>query len=289
MNWRSSIDKHLLFVLILAFLIRIATLYFIPTNPLSDSWSYFQRASFLADEGIYQEKAGNPDAAYPPGYPLVLSSVFHAFENRLLAAKLLNIGTSLASIFFLYLLTKQLFGKASATAAALLYTLSPRYFLLPLTILSENLFFPLLLAWVLYTLQQKSSYHSAIINGALLGCLTLIRSIAFLLILPWSIYQYLENSKKIKTISLICIALIAQLVVLLPWGLRNAKVLGQPTLLTTTSGINLFMGNNPNATGYWYPMQEDIRQIEPDFYSYSLVKQNKIARNGAVRLITLIQ
>lgn len=44
---------------------------------------------------------------------------------------------------------------------------------------------------------------------------------------------------------------LALALVLLPWAARNQYVWGQPLPVAHTAGVNLYIGNNPEATGIW--------------------------------------
>ena len=51
------------------------------------------------------------------------------------------------------------------------------------------------------------------------------------------------------------VAYAACLAVITPWTMRNWAVLGQPVLISTNGGFNLYMGNNPwnRWGGYMWP------------------------------------
>ncbi len=267
----------LLSILAAGILLRILSISLIPTNPVSDFWSYFQRASSLVDRGVYEAIEGRPDASYPPGYPLFLSLFFHLPFDRLLVAKIVNALLSCASIILAAEIARRIFGHTAALISGVIMAVNPRAILTCNLIASENLFIPLLLVFILLAIQNRAGIMHTIFTGAVIGLAALTRSVAWMLFLPWLIFQIANrmNIRKVLVNSLVLIC--AQLIVMLPWAIRNGKVLRHFSFLTTTSGINLFIGNNPNASGSWYYWPEDVKRVVPDFDQFSVVDQNVIA------------
>ncbi|MCF8710497.1 glycosyltransferase, partial [Rhizorhapis sp. SPR117] len=54
---------------------------------------------------------------------------------------------------------------------------------------------------------------------------------------------------------------------LLPWWVRNWLVLGAFVPLTTSSGVGLWIGNNPGATGNWMAPPASLRGLPEIEYS----------------------
>jgi len=273
-------------ILLVAFGVRLAAVAWVPTIPTSDFWSYFQRGSSLADTGVYEAVPGRPDASYPPAYPLLLSLFFRLPVNRLIAAKLVNVVLGTLAVLLLAAVTRSLFGEPPSLIAAAIAALNPRSILCSLLIASENLFLPLLLAWILVMLwsSPRDDWKGPVLGGILLGAATLTRVVAWLLPVPWLLSRSPLNPKARSLVHLLLLV-ICEVIVMLPWAVRNAIVLGHPTFLTSTAGINLFIGNNPNATGQWYPWLQDMEEIDPAFSRRSLPDQDRAAARAAVRWI----
>jgi 4-amino-4-deoxy-L-arabinose transferase-like glycosyltransferase len=274
-------------ILFVGLALRLLAVVWIPTLPTSDFWSYFQRASSLADSGDYEAVPGRPDASYPPGYPLLLSLFFRLPLERLIAAKLFNVALGVISILLVSEITRSLFGDPASLIAAAIMAASPRSILSTLLIASENLFLPLLLAWVLamLTAAQKERLKATLLGGFLLGLATLVRAVAWLLSIPWLLSQLPLRLGPRRLAVRFMLLLLTQAIVMLPWAIRNSLTLGRATFLTSTGGINLFIGNNPNATGQWYPWLEDMQATDPGFSERSLVDQDRSAARAALRWI----
>jgi len=78
------------------------------------------------------------------------------------------------------------------------------------------------------------------------------------------------------------ILLIIQHLIMLPWGLWNLNNFGKFNFLTSVGGVDLYIGNNDNATGGWYEWYKD-----PVFVPFSGrdVDINSVAEKEAVKWI----
>jgi len=113
----------------------------------------------------------------------------------------------------------------------------------------------------------------------------LTRIVGVLLSIPWLISQWNLKIAMRRIVTLLSLFVFGQVIVMIPWAIRNSQTLGHATFLTTTAGINLFIGNNPQATGSWYPWYEKIEIIDPMFSDRSVVEQNRIAGETAISWI----
>jgi hypothetical protein len=121
------------------------------------------------------------------------------------------------------------------------------------------------------------------VSGIFIGFLALIRTIALALFIVWILPVKKEFAWKIQPIvvHMVVIALAAN-AVLVPWGVRNWFLLGEYTY-STVGGIDLYIGNNPNAYGGWYPWVEDVKKIDPLYEQRSLIERDRIAGELAVK------
>jgi 4-amino-4-deoxy-L-arabinose transferase-like glycosyltransferase len=275
----------LLAIVLLAAGLRLAAVIWIPTQPVSDGWSYFQRASNVLDSGRYEAIPGRPDATFPPGYPLLLAASFLFSTDRLVSAKILNVLLGAASVWLVGLLGRRLLDEKVGLISAAILALMPRSVLMPTVIRSENLFIPLLLLWLLLAFQAGKAQRPWLVSlgaGALLGCLTLVRTVAYALSLVWPLALRPQRAGAWKTAGTWLLVLVVQHAILTPWVLRNMSTLGAPVLLSTVGGVDLLIGNSPNANGGWYPWAEYMRSIDPLFDQRDIVDQDRRARQVAL-------
>jgi hypothetical protein len=265
-------------------LLRLAIVVWVPAVPVSDPWSYYQRAANLADHGRYEAVPGRRDATFPPGYPLLLAALFVVADNRLLVAKLLNCALAGASIVLTGLLARRLAGDRAAVLAAAIAALYPRFVLMAPLILSEHLMLPLLLGWLLLMLQPSfwGRWARPVLGGVLLACLSLTRSVGYLLWPIWTVADLMARRPWRRVLVEAVLIVAVQHVLMGPWAWRNLEALGAPVFLNSAGGVDLFMGNNRSAPGGWYPWWIDIVAIDPDFNRRPLLDQDRVARNAAV-------
>ncbi|HSK79680.1 MAG TPA: glycosyltransferase family 39 protein [Thermoanaerobaculia bacterium] len=248
------------------FFARLMVVLRVPTRPVDDFWSYFERARLLWELHQYGPFPGRPDAGYPPAYPLLLAIAHAAPAHELGIAKLLNCLLGTAFIVLAGLLARRLWGPWAGLAAALLAALAPRSVVLPAILASENLFAPLLLGWVLLlavSWDRPRAASTAGAAGVVLGLLTLTRSVAWLLGFLWPVAALLAGKKGRAVLAETALVLLAQHAVLLPWAVRNQVTLGRFTVLSSVGGIDLFLGNSEGATGDWYDWRPALAKIEP--------------------------
>jgi hypothetical protein len=296
--WRAwgsalgSFERRLVLIALVGLALRVAVVLAIPTQPTSDSWSYFQRGSNLLHHGRYEALPGSPDASYPPGYPLVLATVMAVAQagKALVAARLLSCGLGFVAILLMGLLGRRLFGSSTGLVAAGLLALYPRHVLQAAVLFSEHLFLPLLLLLLTVLVMawdRPVAWRLAAIAGALAGLLTLVRPIGYLLGLLW-LGQVLAKRRRWKLILAEAALLLGtQHAVMLPWAIRNQLTLGEFSFLSSVGGVDLFIGNNPRASGGWMVWRPILEEMEPaareaDLGSFAI---DGLARQAALRWI----
>lgn len=267
--------------------LRLAVIAWVPTAPVSDAWSYYQRAANLVDRGRYEAISGQRDATFPPAYPVLLAILFGSTEHRLLVAKLLNCVLGGLSIFLTGLLAWRLTDHRAALLAAAIAALYPRSVLTTTLILSENLMQPLLLGWLLLMLKPslREGWARPVLGGILLACLSLTRSVGYLLWPIWTVADLVARRPWRRVFAQTILLVAVQHVLMAPWAYRNLEALGAPVLLNSVGGIDLFIGNNASADGGWYPWQADMVAIDPDFDRRPLLARDRVARDAALSWI----
>lgn len=273
---------------ILALFIRLLLVFWIPAQPTSDFWSYLKRAESIYSSGIYEAIEGKADATFPPGYPLILSSVFSLPGDHVFNAKLLNVLLGGISVVLIAMIGSALFSRIVGLLSGFLLAIYPRSALLPVILASENLFIPLLflnIFLILLIIQGKTKKSWTVLVGIVTGLLILTRSIAypFWLLLPFGLL--VAGVSKREVIRTVGVLFVIVHLVLLPWAYRNYSTLGIPTPFTSSAGQNLFIGNNSNSPGYWYPFTSDIEAIYPEWSQMDMVSRDRLAGVAAFEWI----
>ncbi|MCC6423666.1 MAG: glycosyltransferase family 39 protein [Phycisphaerales bacterium] len=192
-----------------------------------------------------------------PGYPLFVAACGGNVVVIRLAQVLLDTSTVLA----IYLLGRRIIGRSQwlSLLAAGLVAFNPFLIYFSGLILSETLFTSLL-AWGIYFMAiaaGKPLRIGAVFTGGLvLGFAIMVRPSAMLLpvLVPLgACWMNLAGSKAYQTIRramiLSGVNLALMVMMLLPWAIRNHRILGHWIWTTTNSGITAYDGFNPQATG----------------------------------------
>jgi len=254
------------------FLLRLAAVLWIPTQPTSDFWGYYHRAMNLAAHGSYDAVLGRADASHPPLYALLLGPVFFVVPKgaALLAGKVLNCVLGAWAIALAGLLTRRLWGERAGLIAAALLAFLPRAILMPCLLASENLYSPLALLFVLLVLEgarARPAWRIAAAAGLVIGLAALTRTVAYPMSGLWLLGALVSRKKLRTAVGETVLVLVIEHAVMLPWGLRNQARLGRFTILNTAGGYGLFVGNNPRATGDWYDATAQLAAISPNVFA----------------------
>lgn len=186
-----------------------------------------------------------------PAYPFLLAGVYKlsGLEHRLFAARVVNafLGATLAPLA--YLLARRLFPEKerAATFAGIALAAYPMLLIYPLALATENLFFPLVAAGLLWLLRAADSQRDRdwLLAGALLGAATLTRSVIFGFVGLAGLWIWLLAKQK-RGAPLFVLAVLA---FVLPWTVRNTLLEKRFTFVENSLGYNLHMGYHPQGTG----------------------------------------
>jgi 4-amino-4-deoxy-L-arabinose transferase-like glycosyltransferase len=244
-------------VLAIAFLARLAAALTIEVDPrrtwtFDMSWYDRVARSLLAGKGVVGWD-GAPTAAWPPGYPLLLALVYSVSGNSLLAAKVCNALLETASVLVTFLIGRELARPRAGLLAAAILAVFPGHVLFSPLILSEALFgFLFCIAlWVFLRLNRDD--RAAVGRwsgfGVLLGAMSLVRGIAVVLLPAFMLAWLVEGVPRRVTAWRTMAAAIGIAVALVPWTLRNYRLLGSPVLIATDGASSLWVGNSPAAAG----------------------------------------
>jgi len=258
-------------------------LYVLPIHaPLtSDMKGYADSArNLLAGRGLVMSEEYR--AYRPPLYPLFLAGCFEVFGERYTPVRVIQALVGAGAAALVFFITLRLLDPAKASAprsvrealgngpwlAAALAGLSAAVFDALIFYTGEFLtetWYVFLLVALIYRLLAGSAGTGgargadsgrAVVNGALLGLMALLRPVA-LVLYPAMVFVEREKGTTLKGLRLM---VVATAIVIVPWTIRNAVVLGAFVPISTNTGVNLYIGHNPYF-GYWSTGdKEGIRQ-----------------------------
>jgi hypothetical protein len=266
-----------------ALVLRLLLLVMVPAGPSWDGVIYVRAAEQLArGEGytlriLHEGNRALPTAFYPVGFPAVLA-VLRMLGGSLLADRLLQIFASTALVPIAALLARRVSGRRAGRFAAWAAALWPGGVFMSATWLAEPMFalgVGLAVLPLVYTHRRRRLY-ALLFAALLLGLTAYLRasSLPMAALLGASLgFAWLRHQSVPRR--LLAGVLLGGLVTglaclpLAPWTLRNARLLGEPVLVSTNGGVNLLLGTR--GDGGYAPIgpneeckTEPLREIQRD-------------------------
>lgn len=263
-------SKYLILILISAFLLSIAYSFYFRIEPSVDARGYDRIAQNIAAGLGYVEK---PDESFAyeaaisrvgPGYQFFLAGIYKIFGRNIPLVWVLQAVIHTLSGFFIYLISKKIFKdfknrETVALMSALLFLFFIDIFELTAMVLTETLFLFLLILSVYSAIKffEDPNYKNSAFAGFAFGFGILTRPTVLpllMIILGVMIYK--------KYFKFAALFLIIPVLIISPWTIRNYKVHNAFILTSSAGGINLWMGNNPRATGESFYTEEMSEYIK---------------------------
>lgn len=236
-------------VMLLGIVTRLAWVFLVDAQPVDDFTWYFDRGIDLAAGRGLIDPAGEPTAYWPVGYPLMLAALFRVFGVSILAAKLANVALYAGIMICAYIVARRAIRhELSARLVLLALALYPNHVAYASLIATETPFLFFMLLGTLLLLLSRERTWLSLAAGAVfgLGCLVKPTMLFVPLVVLWSEWFARLRGRLFARALLVHLALIA---VVAPWIARNGRIYDTFVFINTNGGINLLIGNNPDATG----------------------------------------
>jgi hypothetical protein len=240
------------------------TYQFDPTNDHFDfGWEWGRIAKWLVQTGMFSLNGKLPTADTDPLYACFIAPFFYVFgtftTNAAIALIVFQSILCGLTTWAVFVLAEKLYGPFEARVSALLFAFYP-----PSVLFAVSRIGPSSLAILLLCLIFLAALRSAkspgpgifILTGVLMGVLVLTSSdnLSLLLVIPLWLFL-LGAGQRGRMILKGSIVVVAAVIVLLPWSLRNSTVSGEATISKANLGYHLYIGNNPHATGFFFTSQ----------------------------------
>lgn len=241
-------------IVLVAVVLRVAGAWVLQHPLDSDPLAYFTMAQGLAERGELADMYGQK-AFYSAGYPLLLAPFFKALGSSVGVAIAVNLLLCAVSIGLIYRLTIALSGhRGAGLIAAAVYALWFPGLWNATMLAKENLSTPLLLGIALCAVgiaRGERPAGTALAAGLLWGAalvtggsaLLLCFGVAAALLMLWR-----ARGSFAPAFSAGLCFIVGAAVMLAPWLYATNQMVGRP-VLTTNAAFNLYLGNNPAATG----------------------------------------
>ncbi len=204
---------------------------------------------------------GGPSAIRPPGYPYFLAGIFAVTGDSETAARLVGAVLGTLTVAIMGLIAWQLWARRRIALAAMALTaIYPPFLTLSATLMSEALFFPLMLGALAAVLQQRKSagLRWALLAGLLTGLALLTRTAGLALLPPLMLVVW--NRRPIlsrEALAPAAVVLAAAVLVLAPWTVRNAREFHAFVPVSTQGGMSLAGAYNEESRAdpahFWRP------------------------------------
>lgn len=289
-------DPLLLAVMAVALLARIVAATIIPHGLLATPWEYEEVAlNLLSGNGFLGHYHGVPYLGLVhPLYPLITAGVYGVVgHSSLLAMQIVQGAAVIPAAWLSFQLGFALAGRAGGLLAAAAITLHPA--LLVFSLRRHSLWFDAIffLAALVGTYHVRSlpSTRRLVLLGMIFGVGMLSRSTVGVFLGVgglWLAWQWRVPAA--ECVRRLAIVAGVALVVVAPWLIRNAIVFERAVGFVSTDGQNLWIGNNPFASGGALDASgRDIVRIDPDLMAAiqgrSETEQQAIYRRAAVQYI----
>ncbi len=264
-------------VVALALVVRIGYLLFYSALPdwdqlTVDNYYHHNWAVSIAQGNIF----GDTTYFRAPFYTYCLAGVYAIFGPSLWAARLLGLMIGLISVALTYVLGKRIFNRTVGILAAVVHSVYPVLVYFESELLLDSLFALLLQVTFLWWLRWRERQRpaDALITGLWLGLAAITRPTALILIAPMVVLHLASADSFRPALGSIVRLLIGVSLLVGAVFVRNLIVAGDPVLVASQGGINLYIGNNDIADGV------SARLPEPLGYNWQLREITALAESA---------
>jgi 4-amino-4-deoxy-L-arabinose transferase-like glycosyltransferase len=273
---RGSASRWALAIFVIALALRLGYVAVAERPPISDEQYYDGLArSLAAGEGY--AAGGVPTAYWPVGYPAFLAIFYAVFGHHYLPVLIFQSLMGAATAASLVWLGREFGSAATARVAGLIIALAPNQ------IAYAARFFPAVASTfaavaVAFVFLKTRGLRGALGAGVLLGAGALGAPVLLVLVpAAWAADSF-RRLGVFKVIGRGVVMAAVIVAVVAPWTYRNWRVFGELVPISTNGGVNLWIGNNPNATGaYSYPTS----RINPLFMTEGELERDRVGREFA--------
>src|SRR3990172_10269328 len=221
------------------------------------------------DDTLVPKNTSNyrPSADQTPFFPCFLSLFYFFSKDPIIffLIKIVHAIISALTCIIVYLISLRLIHYKSSFILGILFSFYPLFILTSTKIFPETFFsfFLSLTILFLFFLKDTPSFKNAGITGALAG-ITLLNNNAITPFLffagIWLLFN-LKGTLQNKAVKISFVFFIA-FIVISPWLARNFLIFKKFPLMKSTSGLNLWLGNNSLGSGTFFTAKgEDLNII----------------------------
>lgn len=304
-----SVDRRtfLLVGLGLSTLLGVVLIVTVPYEPWADFEIYHTMAQDIAQgRGVVigeggLKRSGDPSAFWPMGYAAFLAPFYALAGPHVWLAQALNLGLRAGTAFLTYVIARDAVGEGVGRLAFGILAFFPSVLFHSL-VTGYNLLLAAILALLVYLMvtTKPFSLGRALLVGLVLGAGIYVRPVLLLFPAVVLVWFWLQSGNVVPVLAQSAVVVVVALLVLLPWTVRNYRVFGEFVPVYTNGGRNLFIGNNPEASGGFdsrplrtYAPETSLDEVAKDRYyrdlaiEYILEHPGHFLRNVPKKLLHL--
>jgi 4-amino-4-deoxy-L-arabinose transferase-like glycosyltransferase len=199
----------------------------------SDAGQYISEAHRFLEPDVY----GPPGMYLPMGYPAFMAMAYRLLGPHITSVRIFQALLDAGTCVLVFLTARQLYPKNPrvAVSSMLVAVFYPPFIVFVGFQLTEALYLFLTAALVLSAVHwlRRPTWLNSLVTGGLLGTCNLVREELFLFPAVLAILLYLQHRSLKKTGLALGLILLAMLLVIGPWIVRNSMMVGQPVFLTS--------------------------------------------------------
>lgn len=226
---------------------RVAAAWSFAGEPAWDGGYYHIGARSIAAGLGYAGESGGPWSHYPVGYSAFIGAAYRLFGARPIVATMLNAVVGALLACGVYHLARYALSEVRARVAGLATALYPGLVLYAALVMTEPVAALALVVSALVAARSRASVKGSALAGVILGLGTLVRPQS-LLLAPF-IGLFAPSKRLGARLAAGAIATAVTLLVVVPWTVRNCRVMDGCAFVSTNAGWNLAIGSFPRATG----------------------------------------
>ena len=256
MNLRALIlkNKNILFLFLLALVIRLAYACYSPQFPLMKDASQYDiiAKNILAGNGFSYDSF-HPTAARGPLYPFFLATAYFLFGHNYTVARVLQGVIGAVTCLIIYSIAKRLYNPKIGFYALMLAGIYPSLIGYVGLLYAETLAAFLLALTILFYLlsAEKKSLFFVTITGALFGLLILCYPKFLFLPFLYGASIYFFNKFQKEFVRYFIALIVGTFLILAPWTLRNLNAFGKFIPGATGLGTTLWHSTLPEDDTEW--------------------------------------
>lgn len=235
--------------------------------------------SLTGDESMYLPPRIEQNAYFrPPGYAYFLAAVYTFSGMDPAAPLVLQSLLGLVNALLVYVLARRLMGPLPALIAC---GLASTYWVLiyfDAELHEATLQITLLLVFLILAVRliDRFRFWPAVTTGVMLGLCALVRPNILavgpsLLAWAWWVARRADDGRKLHIVAIG--GLIGVLIAVLPVTIRNYTVSGDFVAISANGGVNLYIGNNEQASGFYRSILPELNSLDTCFDYPRIVRE----------------